>query len=137
MTRSAITTIHYPESPLCFVHIPKTAGTAIDHAFKSLFRADEVFHGKTVYDYQPYSREELADYRFFSGHIQRDYFEKLPENTRYFTFLRNPVKRTISHYRYFRKIFASGDFMGGGLIWLKAVSIYKQANDAIMHFFPL
>jgi hypothetical protein len=99
-----------PDNPLCFVHIPKTAGTAISHSLASLFNPDEVFHGQTVYDYENYSKEELAHYKYFSGHIPRDCFPKLPPDTRYFTFVRDPVRRTISHYRYFRKIYLSGNF---------------------------
>ena len=100
---------HSNSAPICFVHIPKTAVTSIGYSLTSLFESDEIFHGKTVYDYQEHSKEELAVYKYFSGHIQRDHFHKLPRNTKYFTFVRDPIKRTISHYRYFRKIFLSGE----------------------------
>lgn len=48
---------------------------------------------------QNLSPEELASYQVFKGHMFFGLHENIPVPSRYFTFLREPIKRALSHYR--------------------------------------
>jgi len=107
-------------SPWGFVHIPKTAGTSLANALDKVCgpyynitprkysdNANEhrVHMWAAVRDFifnQDIRPDDLK-YMLFSGHLHRHYVdvicEKLPE-TRLFTYLRDPVDRVISDYRY-------------------------------------
>ena len=80
-----------------FLHIPKTAGTSIstwiqaqgglrfcpDNLWSQLLRRD---------------RAALDDFDFFAGHFYTGLADYLNRELNTFTFLRNPVQRSISHY---------------------------------------
>jgi hypothetical protein len=80
-----------------FLHIPKTAGTSVsswllarggvrfcpDNLWSQLLRRD---------------RASLGDYDFFAGHFYTGLADYLDRDLTTFTFLRNPVQRSISHY---------------------------------------
>jgi hypothetical protein len=88
---------HHPR--VCFVHIPKCAGTSVTQLFAQIY-GEEAFGGLTTINYQTSTAESLSGYRFFAGH---NYFRDrllLPKDTRYFTIVREPTARVISLYRY-------------------------------------
>ncbi len=93
---------------LAFIHIPKTAGTSVRDFFAKIY-GDAVFPGMTTLDYACYSDEQLAEYRFFSGHAYHRDFTRLPPDTKLFTIFRNPVQRAISLYRYYAGIENTSD----------------------------
>jgi hypothetical protein len=80
-----------------FLHIPKTAGTSIstwiqaqgglrmcpDNLWSQLLRRD---------------RAALQEFDFFAGHFYTGLADYLNRELNTFTFLRNPVERSISHY---------------------------------------
>lgn len=96
---------------LAFLHIPKTAGTTVNFILRSSF-------GLRHCDVEPWLGREAgrlvtADdlrkiqriyprLRSIAGHRLRPYsdIEKVYPNIQYFTFLRNPIKRTISLYQH-------------------------------------
>jgi len=89
---------------ICFVHIPKTAGSSLRKMLKDNYHPDEVFNGNTMLDYQDKTKEDMEKYKLFLGHIfYYKALEILPEDTRYITLLRNPVDRVISLYYFWRK----------------------------------
>ncbi len=98
-----------PESPakpplLAFVHIPKTAGGTVNSMFLSVY--DSVDVGKAG-NYMrsierttdKIKRPRVTKAKVAIGHVPLGVFrESLPPETRYMTFLREPVERVLSHY---------------------------------------
>jgi hypothetical protein len=91
---------------LIFQHIPKTAGTSIAKLFRSQFNRDEVFICGTKDGVLTNFTKLRPDYRrkvkLLIGHVDfgiHDYFDG---NVKYFTFLRDPLDRVLSHYYYIR-----------------------------------
>ena len=86
-----------------FLHIAKTAGTSIVHFFQQRLPAEAICsHG----DFLQFPRDpgsltaRLAQFRFVSGHFgYADVAPLLPESYS-FTFLRDPVDRVLSLYKF-------------------------------------
>lgn len=86
------------------IHIPKTAGTTLRHALKTIYRND---HGvlQEWGQAQKYSSAELSKKKVWSGHVSYGLHRYSREGDRcnYVTFLRHPVERMLSHYYYILK----------------------------------
>jgi hypothetical protein len=106
-----------PEGLCLFVHVPKTAGTSLRAELARLLRPD----ANIVVDYTDTDRsfhermdEAVARFlapgparppRFASGHILERHVRRISAarpGTRLVTFLRDPVARVVSDYRYQR-----------------------------------
>ena len=92
---------------LIFIHIPKTAGQTIYLIMDRQFASGEIYEVEkdiqgSYQDFLDMDPVERAKYRAIIGHIPYGLHEYLEESYAYFTFLREPVARTISHY-YFLK----------------------------------
>jgi hypothetical protein len=94
-----------------FLHIPKAAGTTLSRILRtnlgpSAWRTANVFKGEGGLDPEPaYERmieqiAEVPDARLVTGHVPLGIDEHMPADwkVRYFTCLREPVERAISHY---------------------------------------
>ena len=86
-----------------FLHIAKTAGTSIVHFFRSRMPEYSICsHG----DFLSFPQEKsafgrrLAEFQFLSGHFGYDDVEELLPGSYSFTFLRDPVDRVLSLYRF-------------------------------------
>jgi hypothetical protein len=108
-----------PEPLLVFVHIPKTGGTTLaklmHYHFGDAFEGGNRVSRKAPPELQApnaFSRGEQVDARLrevaarpevraLSGHITFGLRDRLPADARYVTVLRDPVERTLSHYRFF------------------------------------
>jgi hypothetical protein len=87
-----------------FLHIPKTGGTA----FRSMVRKNLFFSERLlIYDDPPgipvekfclLTESQLKQFRLIYGHFFFGLHEYMPEQCRYVTVLRDPVRRFISHY---------------------------------------
>jgi hypothetical protein len=99
------------EGPLTvFIHIPKTAGTTLTGVLRKNFPPGtvrvlgNVFAGAGTLSRGPLERMQRSgrvmtrDVHLLAGHIPFGVREFLAEDTRYITFLRDPVERTLSHY---------------------------------------
>lgn len=91
-----------------FVHIPKTAGTTLNDILRANYPDEAILD---VYDPEGYRRlrrmtaAELQTLRLVQGHMfVHDYDELLdgPVPVRAMTFLRDPVARVVSEYRFLK-----------------------------------
>lgn len=83
-----------------FLHIPKAAGTSFHQAVGSNFQPAEVCPLRHDSQYAGVDLSELSDnYKFFSGHINFDTFQKLGVKN-LIAIIRDPVSRVISIYNY-------------------------------------
>jgi len=87
---------------LCFLHIPKTAGTSLNFYIESLFRQEEVCPAQYMTDIEIASKAFLSKYKYFRGHFSYDIYKYLPEKPIYITMLRDPVERVVSHFEYWK-----------------------------------
>lgn len=87
---------------LCFIHIPKTAGTTLTSILDSKFSRDEICPEVFLRKLQDYSPEQLAAYRLFRGHFSYDIGRCLPRSPHMITMLRDPVERVISAYEFMK-----------------------------------
>lgn len=103
-----MTTQAPPEAPFFFFHLPRTAGTTLNAILTANFAPDEVL---SVYRREDYAacRElevsRLNRLRLIQGHLmpQSLYPPTLyGRPVRIFTFLREPVARLVSEYRFLR-----------------------------------
>jgi hypothetical protein len=89
---------------IIFVHIPKTAGTALHSAFVSSFGGT-----RRVCPFRLQHEIDKAnpdDYDFFSGHIGFTLATQI--GGRIVTILRDPIDRVLSTYYFFRHLYETG-----------------------------
>ncbi|MBG0777188.1 MAG: sulfotransferase family 2 domain-containing protein [Desulfovibrionaceae bacterium] len=93
---------------LFFLHIPRTAGTTLNHILADNFGPDGLL---TAYDRQglaaveSLTAETARNIRCIQGHILVQDFDRLLDaglSVAPFTFLREPVARVVSEYRFLR-----------------------------------
>lgn len=93
-------------STLLFMHIPKTAGTALREAAVLNYRQSQVGY---IYEHPPglplhalpkLPPEQRAHLRFVVGHFGYGVHRYIPRECRYFTVIRDPLSRVWSHYNH-------------------------------------
>jgi hypothetical protein len=88
---------------LAFVHIPRTAGTAVTSALQRAY-GTQTFPAMTTLDYRACDDASLQCFRLYKGHAYRADYQRLPSDTVRFTILRDPVRRALSYFNYFRAL---------------------------------
>lgn len=96
---------------IAFVHIPKTAGGAVSTMFSTAYSRECIFNtgnyvtgpekstARVTKEPGGWERWKRRGGRVAIGHTPYGVFrERLPADTRYITFLREPVDRVLSHY---------------------------------------
>ncbi|MGF1535242.1 MAG: sulfotransferase family 2 domain-containing protein [Elainellaceae cyanobacterium] len=91
-----------PDDQLCFIHIPKTAGTTLTSILDSKFDRDKICPEHRLIELHEYSAEQIAGYRLFRGHFSYDIGLILPRSPHLVTMLRDPVERVISAYEFMK-----------------------------------
>jgi hypothetical protein len=93
-----------PDAPrLVFLHHPRTGGTSLHESFAAAFHPDEICPERFA-RLHAHTPEELARWRFFSGHFRHDQFWAIAEPRLLVTVLREPRARILSLWRYWRAI---------------------------------
>ncbi len=92
-----------PALPIVFLHIPKTAGQTIHAELARCVGAEAVSPIRVHTQAGPGVAQMPPGYRLYSGHIDWEALETLPEPRFVFTVLRDPLERIASFYFYIRR----------------------------------
>lgn len=93
---------------LVFFHIPKAAGNTIKGILTSLYPAHQVYRidGERIREsnraLESWPLERRRELRVVMGHMAFGVHRLLPAPATYFTVLREPVSRLVSHYHFVR-----------------------------------
>lgn len=83
-----------------FLHVPKTAGTSLSQLLTSRFRPEEICPAQLWTNLLALPRTQLKQYRLFNGHLYYHLRAYLGRPVECFTYLRDPVERSLSHYEH-------------------------------------
>jgi sulfotransferase famil protein len=89
-----------------FLHVPKTAGTTLYHILDRQFPRKArytIWFDGSFDDFKNLSEVHRSNLRLVRGHIGYGLHQYLPQGAQYFTFLREPLERTVSYYQYVRR----------------------------------
>ena len=87
---------------MCLLRAHKTAGQSFGIGIRSAIRSSEVAPYNFSWQLTDLGPEDLRPFRYLSGHIGRPSAERVVPEARLVTILRDPVKRLISSYFYWR-----------------------------------
>lgn len=91
-----------------FLHVPKCGGTTLTRWLESLFSDDRCFQvdpldiRRSKGELACMPAEERARIDLLLGHLSYGWHELVPRPCSYFTILREPIGRVVSHYSYVR-----------------------------------
>jgi hypothetical protein len=95
------------EKAVIFLHIQKTAGTTIHRIIERYYPLESIyFFDAFTYTYEHFlsiGEAGRAKIRMLRGHMVFGPHEHLPQPSTYFTVLRDPIERVISHYYHVRR----------------------------------
>ncbi|WMJ73262.1 sulfotransferase family 2 domain-containing protein [Cytophagaceae bacterium ABcell3] len=120
-----------------FTHIPKTAGTSFINSI--LYNN---FDKINLYKYQGFKNLLLKDKKkidVFMGHFPYGGHHFFPGSPKYFTFLREPIQRAISHY-YWVKQTKSNNYEHPEWKFYDStplVDLFSKTKKSSFYFFPL
>lgn len=90
-----------PTKTYYFLHIPKTAGTTFKSILQQEFQPEQICYADNLLSL---SKNWYSDHRLFMGHYFYGIDKIIGKKPVYLTFLRDPVKRFISHYHYLKRL---------------------------------
>lgn len=91
-------------APIYFLHIPKTAGSTLNAFFHDVYNDFDIcglFPG--WHELLSVPQSEIAKKKLIRGHFAAYLHKHYVGPVRYFTFLRNPIERALSHYAHVLK----------------------------------
>jgi Sulfotransferase family len=92
-----------PDEQLCFIHIPKTAGTTLTSLLNSKFHQSKICPAEVWSELVEIPPDRLHQYQLFRGHFFYDINDLIPRKPVYITILRQPIERVISGYEFMRR----------------------------------
>ena len=96
------------DKPLFFLHIPRTAGTTVDHILMKKFPTESILKCYKLDEYKNnrFSNEEsMVKIKYITGHLLLTKYNPpmfYDHEVNVFTFLRNPISRLISEYIFYK-----------------------------------
>ncbi len=88
------------DDQLCFIHIPKTAGSSLISVLDANFHVDQI-RAPSSPDIVQQQWQHLAHVKLFRGHFTyAEVVQALPQTPLFLTVLRSPLNRTQSLYKY-------------------------------------
>jgi len=107
----------YNTPTFVFLHIQKTAGTSVQNMLREAFAQDNIYreHLDTLHLHSP---AELSTYSLFAGHFNYDSLAFIPPRRKLnlVTFVREPKKRLISLYHFWRAHEPTHPSYSGGIV---------------------
>ena len=98
--------INSADDLLIFLHLPKAGGTTLRELIGRQYAPDRTIDLRNDRqiedDLQSLSREQRDRMQALAGHVNYGVHEHFTQSSTYFTFLRHPVDRLVSHYHYVR-----------------------------------
>jgi hypothetical protein len=91
------------DAPIYFSHVAKTGGTTVSAFLRTLFEKSDFWHrggGERWVDLLELTPERLQQFRIINGHFGGYIFKHYPLPLRYFTFVRDPLERAVSHHEH-------------------------------------
>lgn len=108
-----------PDDQLCYIHIPKTAGSTLTAIADANFDVRTIAPApRHLADINPAAKtattpeaiaELLSHYRLIRGHFSYNEIRKVLRQPVYMTVLRDPIDRVISVYEFFRRAGERGE----------------------------
>lgn len=121
-----------PTDRVAFIHIPKTAGITFRTVIHPLLAQLPWCPAIIPEQFVAIPYDELLQYRLFTGHFRYWWLEKIfPSGLISLTFLREPVSRTVSHYRYLLRLETLGGSTRGDdeLRMIKKMTLVEFVNS--------
>jgi hypothetical protein len=91
-----------------YIHIPKCGGSTLNHVLRSNYSDEERFYvdpsavRRSRKELSSLPEDRKSNFRLLHGHLSYGWHEHLPQDATYFTIIRDPVARVVSHYNYVR-----------------------------------
>jgi hypothetical protein len=108
MYSTEIANVARQDRALIFLHLPKCGGTTLNRIIEWEYDPLRVFSIDPIlflWSYKKLNRwpaERLGRMQVFKGHMPFGIHKRLPQNSTYISFLRDPVERVISAYYFAR-----------------------------------
>jgi hypothetical protein len=92
-----------PSETIVFYHLPKTAGTTLNAILRQNYGSKKIVSPGIdthafMADFSTWPQEKRREIWLLQGHFPYGIHELLPQPSRCFTILRDPIARTISYY---------------------------------------
>lgn len=87
---------------MCFIHIPKTAGTTMSAILESRFDHAKICPTPYWRNLRVMRKKEMKAYQLFRGHFPYDVVDLVPGKPVCITMLRDPIERVISAYEFMK-----------------------------------